>query len=582
VTHPHGAAPAMHPHSAAPAAHARLRPGQAALLQAADYVTWATYGGAAAVVLLVLCGVIMAMRVGGDKAAEADAEQPADVVIDEAAAASAAEAAADSAEPTKQERVDFEKLLKLLAKRAAQKVGPKVAKVHSIRSVLMTHVLSFRKSMTNFIMDEFMSTVGVIFREVGAEEFMLMLNPAASSTAGLPPASILLAGLLSPVILTVSLIIHLSQVFFVFLPTLALCAWAIWMDRHTLDDCAVPTIRPWVYVQASTAFLLVVAHLAVTAQIQSSKNSINAKIEGMKERLRQAVSDQELSVDEIRELLIIVSILLEHSLVEEDKLRRSAWRSVIGYGTMFWMVTVLWNFVLVLGWTFVPGMVAFHAAAAEVAGDDYCGAWATVFAARLTCVVSLLFMMFNMLSVVQFFSDKLVISEAYSSAVISQARKLDQTMLGTPVVETVVKAFLLRGTGDSLKAQIAMSRGETAALESERDDLVTRIDDLNRRIQLYQTEAEVLKREAGIVDEEPSAEAAAQTAMSSDMSRAKVLEEATKEEIDHLYAKMLAATANIRNQGLEALSSARGPRPDAAAGSGAAPAAQPADQKTTG
>jgi len=450
--------------------------------------------------------------------------------------------------------VDFERMLKLLAKRAAQQVGPKVAKAHSVRGVLMGHLLSLR---TNFVKDEALSTLGTVLREAGAEEFMLLLNPSASAAANLPPVSILLAGLLSPVVLTISLIIHLSQVFLVLIPTLALCIWAIYIDRNTLAGCAVPTIQVWVFAQAAIALILMVAHLMMTAAIQSSKSSINTKVEGMKDRLREAVSDGELSIDEIRELLIIVSILLEHSLVEEDKLRRSVWRSVIGYGTMVWMATVLWTFVIVLGWTFVPGMVAFHAAAAGVAGDDFCGAWATVFTARLTCVLSLLFLLFNTLSVVQFISDRLVTSESYSAAVLSHARAFDQTMLGLPVVETFVKAFLLRGTGESFKAQIAVSRGQSQALEKQRDALSAKAEELSRRIKSYEEEAAALKKEAGLKDEDAETQAQLQAYVDSEVARAKQIEKETKEEIDRLYEKMVAAAANIRNQSLDAMTAAQ-------------------------
>eukprot|EP00429_Kryptoperidinium_foliaceum_P047997 CAMPEP_0176114552 /NCGR_PEP_ID=MMETSP0120_2-20121206/57525_1 /TAXON_ID=160619 /ORGANISM="Kryptoperidinium foliaceum, Strain CCMP 1326" /LENGTH=612 /DNA_ID=CAMNT_0017448783 /DNA_START=70 /DNA_END=1908 /DNA_ORIENTATION=- len=555
VTHPHEVAPV-----AALQAHARLRTAHTASLGATDYATWALYGSTTLVILIIVFGTMFAVRSGeakdvddGEKAARAE---PLVGAAGEPSAEAASSKTAGAGEK-KQEHVDFERLLKLLAKRAAQQVGPKVAKVHSVRGVLMAHLLSLKNSVTTFVMDEAMSTLGTVLREAGAEEFMLLLNPSASATASLPPVSILLAGLLSPVVLTISLVIHLSQVFLVLLPTLCLCIWALYTDWTTLPSCAVPTIHLWVFVQGGVALLLTIAHLAMTASIQSSKNSINAKIEGMKERLREAVSDGELSIDEIRELFIIVSILLEHSLVEEDKLRRSVWRTVIGYGTIFWMATVLWTFVIVLGWTFVPGMVAFHAAAASVAGDSFCGAWATVFTARLTCVLSLLFLLFNTLSVMQFVSDQLVVSEAYSAAVIAQARSFDQSMLGLPVVETVVKAFLLRGTGDSLKAQIAMSRGESQALESQRDALTSKIEDLNNRIKLYEAEAQVLKREAGVVDDDSATEAALSSAMEGEIARAKELEKATKEEIDQLYAKMLDAAAKIRNQSLEAFSSAQ-------------------------
>lgn len=458
--------------------------------------------------------------------------------------------------------VNLEKLIKLVAKRAAQQVGPKLAKANNVRTVLESRVWSFKSKAANFIMDELYGTVGKILLEVEAEEAMLLFDPAASAAANLPPPSILLAGLLSPAVLTVSLFIHLSQVFLVLVPVIGMCSWAAYVDRNSFADCAVPTIWFWVYVQGGLALILAVAHVAITVRITLGKASIKEKTDSMRDRLREALSDGELTLIEMRELFIVSAILLEHSLVVEDGLRRSIWRQIIGYGTVAWMSMTVWTFVIVLGWTFIPGMVSFHIAEANSA--NFCGAWATVLTARLTCVVSLLFLMFNMISVVQFISDQLVTSESYSAAMISSAKAFDDSVGGIPIVQTIVKAFLLRGNGDSIAAQIAQSKDRSKALDQQREQLQAKIAALKKRIEVHKAEAAAIRKDQGIADDdldamEKALGAKGAAAAEEAMAQARHLEEVTKQEMQVMYRRIMEAARSLKESDLvqEALEKAK-------------------------
>lgn len=458
--------------------------------------------------------------------------------------------------------VNVEKLLKLVTKRAAQQVGPKLMKASQVKNVLETRIFGFKNKAAGFILDEVYGVVARVLREIEAEEFMLLLDPSAAASANLPPITILLAGLMSPMVLTISLVVHLSQIFLVLIPVLCMCVGALYIDWGTLSACAVPTLSVWAYFQGGIAAILLVSHLATTGQIQMGKASLRKKVDSLQDRLREAVSDGELDLSEIRELFIVSAIILEHALVVEDGLRRSVWRTLIGYGTIAWMLMTVWTFVIVLGWTFVPGVVAFHPSAEAVAGDDYCGASATVFSARLSCVLSLLFLMFNLVSVVQFVSDQLVTSQAYSAAVLGQAKTVDDNSGGLPVVQTLVKAFLLRGNGDSIKDQIAQSYNRKTVLTSQKKELEGQIGALNKRIDAHKADAVALKLAQGDHEDDSDAveasvmsamtgganeaAAGAQDAVAQAQAQAKVLEEQTKRELQAVYQKLLEASTMLQ------------------------------------
>merc|ERR1719188_2145949 len=95
---------------------------------------------------------------------------------------------------------------------------------------------------------------------------------------------------------------------------------------------------------------------------------------------------------------------------------------------------------------------------------------------------------------------------------IGQAKKFDESAGGFPVMQTLVKAFLLRGNGDSIKDQIAQSYNRKYALEQEAGELESKIASLQARIDGHKAEAAYLKKEQGL-DAQEAAEDAELTAM---------------------------------------------------------------------
>merc|ERR1719326_760515 len=154
----------------------------------------------------------------------------------------------------------------------------------------------------------------------------------------------------------------------------------------------------------------------------------------------------------------------------EDHVRKSFWCHVSGIGTLIYILLSCWTFVIVAGWTFVPGTIAFHPKAELVAAEDFCGAWATVFAARLSCVLGFLFFFPNLATVARWLSDKLVNSPIWGELLLSNAEKVDRSMMGLPITQVLVKAFLLRGTSDVASAQLSVTLHDKQQLEKDRKE----------------------------------------------------------------------------------------------------------------
>jgi len=512
--------------------------------------TYAIYGGVAVLVLAGIGGAAFAMtRKKADKSVEEGKDAEA-VAAPVEAAAPAAELKPNAEKPV---TMDAEKLMKTVARRAVQLVGPKLSKAYKAKTVLESHAYGFPIKARAFLAGEIYSTVAGLLRELEAEEAMLLLG-LGTGNVSVPPMSVLLAGLLSPVILSVSFFVHLAQVIVVLIPVTAMCAWALYHDMSagTLMGCGVPGLWLWMWIMGVLAAVLAVAHTASMVMLSNGKASIRAKAEEMKGDLVEAVGDGELDINEIRKLFLVSSALLQHALYVEDNMRRSIWREIIGLCTCAWFLLSVWNFFIVLLWTFVPGVVAFHASAAELAGDDYCGAWASVLTARITCVLALLFVVFNMISMTQYISDKLVTSESFHKGMLDSAKKFDSSSIGIPVMQVMVKAFLLRGNTETLASHIGQAKATTSALEEEYDRLLSQKESLEGRIEIHRQEASQLKKEAGI-EEEPEeswtdqAKEAGTQAVEEAKAQAAALEQLTRQELEALLNKVMEAAQQVRN-----------------------------------
>jgi len=309
---------------------------------------------------------------------------------------------------------------------------------------------------------------------------MLLLDFDKAVAANFPPMATLLAGILSPTILGLAMAAAMAQLFVVIVPVLALSGWALWEDYDA--TCSIPSMFLWTKAQFGIAVFLGIGNAVLARKIGAGKRELNAKTEGMQARLAsvQARGTQELGAEDLRELFVCNSVLVEEALRLEDEIKGSLWFHAVGVGTAVWLLMMIWTFVLVFGWTFVPGEVAF--ADASKAAPNYCGAWASVLTARLSCILALLFLVVNVLVLAHWLCTVMVRSQSFASAVLHKARDLDSQGVGLPVAELMAKAFLLRGSQDTFGAQLAVANADKAHLEAERAALVTRISELDANV----------------------------------------------------------------------------------------------------
>lgn len=218
----------------------------------------------------------------------------------------------------------------------------------------------------------------------------------------------------------------------------------------------------------------------------------------MNERLEKAAAKRRPgegeSIGEMRETFVSHSVLLQQAVLLEDKVRSSVWVNMCGLGTTLWTFTTIWTFVIVLGWTFVPGVTAFHPKAASVASEAFCGAWASVFAARVTCVMSMLFLMINIVIVAIWICDKFAASSWLGHVLLQKATSMDSQMMGIPVMETIIKSIVLRGhTGDTSTAQLAVALDDKKCLKTEKAELESKLGTLNVRISSLDSQIEHMR-----------------------------------------------------------------------------------------
>lgn len=374
-----------------------------------------------------------------------------------------------------------------------EQVAPKFAKGAEVRTVLEDRMSDFKDRAKSLVVSELNGTCAAVMRAMDEEEHKMILDWNQAIKVSFPPLTILIAGLLSPSLMTLAFWGYFAQCFLVLLPVLLLCIWAKIEDAGTI--CAIPTMHIWVDWNLFLTAIMVVAQLALMVQIKLSSNKLAArrasmhhKLEAEAEKRKQMEAPQTMTgmattavadIGEMRSIFVSHSVLLQEAVLLEDRIRSSFWVNIAGIGTILLIITTMWTVVVVFGWTFVPGVTAFHPKAKTVAKEDFCGSWASVFTARLTCVMSMLFLIVNIAVVVVWFSDKFGSSDAFAKRVLQKAADIDKSMMGIPVVQTIVKALVLRGHGqDFTAANLAVAMYERDELEKESAELALQIADV--------------------------------------------------------------------------------------------------------
>merc|ERR1719487_1206813 len=144
-----------------------------------------------------------------------------------------------------------------------------------------SRMASFQDKAKSFLLAEMNSTAGAVLKELDAPEAMMILDWNHAVEANFPPASILIAGVLSPTVINLMSIHHLIQMVTVGLPILILCICAIYIDWAA--PCSIPTIFEWLFTQTALAFFLVLGHGALTFQIWLGKRRLAQRAQELQE-----------------------------------------------------------------------------------------------------------------------------------------------------------------------------------------------------------------------------------------------------------------------------------------------------------
>lgn len=400
----------------------------------------------------------------------------------------------DATECAAKVAADMDSMLRTMGQSIAQRVGSKLAKGQAVRSILESRLYEFPEKAKALVLNELNGTAGAVRKAWEAEEAMMVLDLDKAISTSLPPVSVLVAGLVSPTLLSFSYSALTTQLYLVILPVVVMCAWALWEDHG--KTCSIPTMSLWTAAQFGIALFLGVANGMVAWKIGRGKRALDAKTHRMQVRM-EAVrqrSSQGMGANDLRQLVVYNSVLIEEALLLEDDVKASFWFNAVGVGTLIWLLTVLWTFVLVIGWTFVPGVVAFDDSAKH--SDNYCGAWASVLTARISCILAVLFVAVNFLTVVNWLCAKLVSSESFSASVLEMAKSIDKGGLGFPVAEVLVKALLLRTGSETAGAKLSVALADQNSLEEERAELQKEITALDGKIQERTKEVEAIEKKA--------------------------------------------------------------------------------------
>lgn len=393
------------------------------------------------------------------------------------------------------EPMDYDKMMKTFAQQVSDKMNEKMKNEGAVKKIMEDRMQNFQGKAKTFMLNEMNTTAGDLMKAVDAEEALLLLEWNEAVEANFPPASVVIAGLLSPTMLTFALINHILQGLLLYLPVVCLCIAAIIIDEGV--PCpGVPTIFVWLYVHMFLAVVLFIGHFVQMIRIISGKSALNRKAEQVGAKLKEIESHQEHGISDLRELFVGNSVLVQQALLVEDYVRKSIFQNIIGFFTLIWVLCTVWTFIVVIGWTFIPGVAAFHASAQATAGDAFCGTWMTIFTARLVSIMGLLFLLVNIITVIRWIMDLMIHSASFEKNLLKQAKHVDDGAGGVPVCQILAKAIVLRGSSDTIYAELNVCANENIHLRRQKQRVEAELNELDTRIQHFTNKQETLQAKA--------------------------------------------------------------------------------------
>lgn len=449
---------------------------------------------------------------------------------------------------------DYEDLARKVLQKGVQELGPKFSKGAEVHHIVQNKMASFSDKVKTLVTNELNDTAGSIAKVLDMEECMLLLDWDAAIAANFPPISVLLAGVLVPVNLAISKISHIGQTLTVLLPVLILCILAEYADWNR--PCgSIPGIRAWVRITGVLALTIIIGRLVMLSRVCSAQADLQRKSAEVGVRLRKAeamANNGEARLSDLKELLVSHVTTLQYAVVCESRTRTSIFSHIVGAGTLMWLLTIIFAAYLYFTYMFIPGVVAFHPTASD--HPSYCAAWVTVCSVKVALLLGILFFFVNLLTVLCWAAETTLHAESVANKIAASAKDFDSGMMGIPVMQLLVKSFLLRGTTDVLSAQFAVAMREKSVLAQEYADTERRLVALKAQIEAKEAQTTKMKQDMISVGG-GTMEALAQRLSSTGLDmenvkdtgasivevareRAKQVENATTEEIEHLVMKL--------------------------------------------
>ncbi|CAK9083922.1 Ankyrin-2 [Durusdinium trenchii] len=380
-----------------------------------------------------------------------------------------------------------------MIEKAKEKFGSKLSADGDVVQILQAKAQGFGDRLRALVMNELNSAASSVGKALEADDCAAILDWDSNISANLPSLSVLLAGLLVPVNLSINYACHVSQVFLVLLPIGCVTAAAEYFDRD--HPCtSIPGLRLWSRITGCAVVVVMCCRLMMMKRIASAQRDLRSKSEAVCSKLAHLEKDpRDLSITDLRELFAAHASTLQQAVVCESYCTSPVISHIIGLGTFIWLLTTFYNTYLYFAYMFVPGVVAFHPAAAE--DPSYCAAWVTVCASKVALLVAVLFFFMNLVTVALWIFQAVLNSSAMSSKISMQARLLDSANFGIPAGQLLVKAFLFRAESDVLTAKFAVSMRDRSELAQMYADTEARLNALKEKVSSKEGNVEKMQQE---------------------------------------------------------------------------------------
>eukprot|EP00933_Yihiella_yeosuensis_P062881 TRINITY_DN658_c0_g3_i1.p1 TRINITY_DN658_c0_g3~~TRINITY_DN658_c0_g3_i1.p1 ORF type:complete len:690 (-),score=166.37 TRINITY_DN658_c0_g3_i1:1913-3982(-) len=460
---------------------------------------------------------------------------------------------------------EYENLARKTLQKGAQIIGPKVTKGVKIAGIVSEKAFGLTDKARRLAVTELTDTTASVAKALGMEELMLLLDPEAALSANFPQSTVLFAGLMVPVNFWISLICHGLNIGLVMLPVLGVAFWAEYYDHgHTCSG--MPSAQAWSRSVALLAIVISVSRIGLMKKIMDAQAKLAKRSEEMREKLVKAEAEEKeggTGLEEIQQLLMHHTTILQYAVVCDNEARRGPMVHAVGAGTLLWILTMFWNLDLYFRYLFVPGVVNFNPDFSWA--PSYCGAVVTACAIKISIVLSLMFLIPNVVTVVSWIADCGLKTEGSKKRILDLCKGIDRFSLGMPIAETCAKAFLFNGATDTLEASYQAGLLEQLELSQELADTEARLQALKQKIEEKDAECDHVKETLLSADDEKCTEMADQLSRSAAnfksseqrgeeviaeaRRRAAELSESTNEEIEKVISRIKDVMNQAKEQG---------------------------------